>query len=364
MECQKLANDGVARAPSKRARLALEGNIQHRGTDTTHISCARYAKPGSAVPERCGEHRRDGDVLIVDVCGHEDCTKSVAFTRSADATCDGAHGYCTDHGRDRNGYYRDASHRCYGGNGTCSKPAAHHRVAGAVGTGAARLCSEHFAGLDDAARKQYARSRQGCDNCTSGQRGYERRDGEDGWLCPACHDALDAATQQKWWRKPSTRCGDGTCGAYASCPRSDGAPPNLKARRLCPDHVKDLPPDARKFYKSGRTTCDRCGTTAAFFGDGLEPKLRCATHALITRLSTRKRASCGGLKRRPSYQCGDGTCGGNGAQGVRMKENHKSRLCKTCGTEQVGTFKEAIAGYEFIDKKKRDAAAERAAPRL
>ena len=47
-----------------------------------------------------------------------------------------------------------------------------------------------------------------------------------------------------------------------------------------------------------------------------------------------------------------------------MKENHTSRLCFTCGTEQVGKFKEAIADYEFIDKKKRDAAAERAAPRL
>ena len=47
-----------------------------------------------------------------------------------------------------------------------------------------------------------------------------------------------------------------------------------------------------------------------------------------------------------------------------MKENHTSRLCFTCGTEQVGKFKEAIVDYEFIDKKKRDAAAERAAPRL
>ena len=297
--------------------MVSEGNIQHRGTDETHISCARYAKPGSAVPERCREHRLDDDVLIVDVCGHEDC----------------------------------------------SKPAAHHRVAGADGAGAARLCPEHFAGLGGAAQKQYARSSYGCDNCTSGQRGYERRDGEDGWLCPTCYGVLVPAEREKWWRIPSKRCGDGTCDAFASCPRSDGAPLGLP-ERLCQAHVKKLPPDKRKFYKLPKPTCDLCGTTAAFFGDGLEPKVRCATHALIARLSTRKRASCGGLKRDPSYQCGDGTCGGNGAQGVRMKENHKSKLCKTCGTEKVGKFKEAIADYEFIKKKQRDAAAERAAARL
>ena len=168
----------MARARPKRARLALEGHIQHRGTDETHISCATYAKPGSSVPERCPEHRRDGDVLIVDVCGHDGCTKRLALTRSAEATCDGEHGYCPEHGKDRSGYYRCAAERCYGGDGKCKDHAPHRRVAGADGAGAAGLCSKHLAGLSGAAQKQYARSSGGCDNCTSGQRCYERRDGD------------------------------------------------------------------------------------------------------------------------------------------------------------------------------------------
>ena len=346
--------------------MVSEGHIQHRGTDTTHISSAAYAEPGSAVPERCSEHRRDGDVLIVNVCGEEGCTKYVRFTRSAEATCDGAHGYCTDHGRDRKGYHRVASMRCYGGDGKCSKPAAHHRVAGAVGTGAVNLCPEHLADLDDAARKQYARSTQGCDNCSTGKRGYERRDGEDGWLCPACHDALDAATRLKWWRLPSARCGDGTCGAVANCPRSDGAPLTLP-ERLCPAHLKELPPDARRHYKPpSKKMCDRCeDRQAVFFGEGREPKLRCATHALEgPAKNKRKRESCVGLKRVQSKRCGDGTCHADGGLGVQRIGNSTSRLCRTCGTERVGKFKEAIADYEFVNKKKRDAAAERAAARL
>ena len=365
--CAAMAKSGEARPPPKKA--ARRGGAAHahvQGTEKTHVSYAYYGPQGASVPTMCGEHKSIDDVLIVATCGEEGCTKRVVFTRSADATCGGAYAYCPEHGKDRKGYYRWASARCHGGDGECSKEAVHRRVAGADGKGPAQLCPEHLAALGGAAQKQYARSSNGCDNCSSGQRAYERRNGEDGWLCPACHDALTTTEREKWWRLPSLRCGDGTCDAVATCPRSDGAPSNLKARRLCPAHVKDLPPDARKFYKPPpkKPTCDRCGTTAAFFGDGLEPKLRCANHALITRLSTRKRASCGGLKRGPSYQCGDGTCGGNGAQGVRMKENHKSRLCKTCGTEKVGKFKEAIADYEFIDKKKRDAAAKRAAARL
>ena len=440
--------------------MASEGNIPHRGTDETHISCAKYAKPGSAVPERCSEHRRDGDVLIVDVCGHDGCTNGVKFTRSADATCGGAHGYCPEHGKDRNGYHRRESercyggdgkckdyachhrvegadgagaarlcpghfaglggaarkqyarpdsHRCYGGDGTCLKPAAHHRVAGAVGAGAARLCPEHFAGLGGAARKQYARwesyrcyggdgdcskpaahrrvagadgagaaalcpehfaglggaarkqyarRSNGCDNCSSGYQGYVRRDNPDYGLCPACHDALDAATQQKWWRKPSARCGDGRCGAVACCPRLADAPLNLP-ERLCEAHVKDLPPAEQKFYKpppkSGKKMCDRCGDRqAVFFDDDGLGKMRCATHALEgPRLKKRKRESCVGLKRVQSKRCGDGTCHTDGSQGVQRIGNSTSRLCVGCGTVGKPGNKRPIEGYEFVSEKKR-----------
>ena len=93
--------------------------------------------------------------------------------------------------------------------------------------------------------------------------------------------------------------------------------------------------------------------------------MRCATHALDgTGKNKRKRESCVGLKRVQSKRCGDGTCHTDGSQGVQRIGNSTSRLCRTCGTERVGKFKEAIADYEFVNKKKRDAAAERAAPRL
>ena len=114
-------------------------------------------------------------------------------------------------------------------------------------------------------------------------------------------------------------------------------------------HVKDLPPDKRKFYKPSKKMCDRCeDRQALFFGEGREPKLRCATHALEgPAKNKRKRESCVGLKRIPSKRCGDGTCHADGSQGVQLIGDPASRLCGKCGTEGKGRDKRPIAGYEF-----------------
>jgi len=174
-KCQELAKAGVARPAPKRARPVRADNIKHRGTAETHISSAYYVATGSSVPERCGEHNLDDDVLLVNACGHEGCGKQLLFMRRANATCDGAFGYCTKHvsvdGVVREEYFRYASKRCYGGDG-CSDPAAHFSVAGAGGAGAAvSLCPKHFKALDLPEQAQYARYESlSCDTCSLGKR--------------------------------------------------------------------------------------------------------------------------------------------------------------------------------------------------
>ena len=429
-KCQELAKASVARAPPKRARPVRADNIKHRGTAETHISSAHYAAAGSSVPERCGEHKLDDDVLLVNACGHEGCGKQLKFMRGANATCDGAFGYCTDHvsvdGVVRKEYFRHASERCYGGDG-CPDKAAHFSVAGAGGAGAAvSLCPKHFKELDETARAEYARPEWircyggdgcpdkaahfsvagaggagaavslcpkhfkeldpparakyarpewvSCDTCSSGSRSYVRCDGTDGGACPKCHGALDDAARKIWWRIPKERCFSESCGRVGTCPRLEDGP---GLERLCPQHFKDLPTSARKLYKPPpkfkQKMCS-CGATAKFFGVNAEPP-RCLKCTLAPdprkrdKLSkTLKRLSCGGMKRAPYQRCGDGMCGASAESCVKMINDDpvllkKLRKCNTCGTEKVDKHKEAVAGYEFVDKNKRAEAKARAEAR-
>ena len=145
----------------------------------------------------------------------------------------------------------------------------------------------------------------------------------------------------------------------AHCPRLADAPPGLP-ERLCPAHVKDLPPDAWKFYKpppkSGKKKmCDLCGDNqAVFFDDDGLGKMRCAKHALDgTGHKKRKRESCVGLKRVQSKRCGDGACHADGSQGVQLIGDSDSRLCSKHGTVGKRGSKRPKAGYEFVSEKKR-----------
>jgi len=147
-----------------------------------------------------------------------------------------------------------------------------------------------------------------------------------------------------------------------------------RLERLCPRHYEDLPASARKLYKpppKPNKLCHYCDANAKFFGENEEPP-RCPKHTLAAldpakpdkRSKTRKRDSCGGLKRNPSTRCGDGMCGADASKGVIEKDPvllKKLRKCIGCGTEKVDKHKEAVDGYEFAKKKARVAAEARAA---